>query len=610
MSADEENIIRDKNRKKRRIGLLRQVAAIFIIGILLTGFNVFSFQSNRSDKAVVRASERIASNVAREVKLAIKEYPAYRWLLQYWYEHHLLLDVEYDVQFGPGTRTEEKCRLLRKTQPDLELRYADTKTIMAMTDEEQELYAEITYSWLITRINEIKRSYRVDFLFGVVTEEPYNSQFFLFSAADAGGVRGGKYEDAYPLGVTATVGESQQKGMQDAIHNKSHLTDAGEYMDYYVFLHSFDGHDVLLGLTYNLSDIRNNIRLQAIQGTLYNLFGQVALALICLLMINYSVIRPLRKVQKNIRQYMQTKDSKTVQTDLSELQSRNEIGELSSDVSGLAAEIDDYLSKIEKITAERQRIDTELGVAARIQSTMLPDTFPAFPDRKEFDIYAAMDPAREVGGDFYDFFLIDEDHLCLLIADVSGKGIPASLFMMSSQAILVNNALMGKSPGQILADANAAICRNNKVEMFLTAWIGILDIPTGKIIAANAGHEYPIVSQADGHFALQKDKHSFVVGGMENVVYTEYTLQMTPGSRLFVYTDGLPEANNPGQEMFGTDRILEALNCEPDTAPQKMLENVRVAVDAFVQEEEQFDDLTMMCLAWYGSQNRSDDGEA
>jgi sigma-B regulation protein RsbU (phosphoserine phosphatase) len=229
---------------------------------------------------------------------------------------------------------------------------------------------------------------------------------------------------------------------------------------------------------------------------------------------------------------------------------------------------------------------------------MLPSTFPAFPDRREFDIYASMDPAKEVGGDFYDFFLVDEDHLCLLIADVSGKGIPAALFMMASMIILANNAMMGKSPAQILADTNGAICANDREEMFVTVWLGILELSTGKLTAANAGHEYPALQKAGGRFELLKDKHGFVIGGMAGARYKEYELQLEPGDKLFVYTDGVPEATDAANELFGTERMLAALNEDPAAAPEQILEQVRRAVDGFVKDAEQFDDLTMLCIEY------------
>ena len=250
--------------------------------------------------------------------------------------------------------------------------------------------------------------------------------------------------------------------------------------------------------------------------------------------------------------------------------------------------------------AEKERINSELRMANQIQAGVLPSDFPAFPDRSEFDIYASMDPAKEVGGDFYDFFLIDDDHLCMLIADVSGKGVPASLFMMVNKTILKNTALLGRTPGEILTRTNSLVCEDNKMEMFVTVWLGILEISTGRLVAANAGHEYPVLMRSGEAFTLYKDKHGFVLGGMEGIKYKEYSLTLSPGDKLFLYTDGVPEATNSEQQLFGTDRMLEALNEEKDASPEKLLKNVRAAVDGFVREAEQFDDLTMLCLEYRG----------
>ena len=226
-----------------------------------------------------------------------------------------------------------------------------------------------------------------------------------------------------------------------------------------------------------------------------------------------------------------------------------------------------------RVTAEKERIGTELALATRIQADMLPNIFPAFPDRTDFDIYATMDPAKEVGGDFYDFFLIDDDHLCMVMADVSGKGVPAALFMMASKIILRNNAMMGKSPAKILGPTNA-ICSNNQEEMFVTVWLGILEISTGKLTAANAGHEYPVMKRPDGRFELLKDKHGFVVGGMEGVKYKDYELQLEPGAKLFLYTDGVPEATDAqravrhGADAGGPERRPGRHG--PEQAPDRM----------------------------------------
>ena len=211
-----------------------------------------------------------------------------------------------------------------------------------------------------------------------------------------------------------------------------------------------------------------------------------------------------------------------------------------------------------------------------------------------------MDPAKEVGGDFYDFFLVDDGHLCMIMADVSGKGIPAALFMMASKIILQSCAMLGKSPAEILTMTNQAICSNNPENMFVTVWVGILELSTGKLIAANAGHEYPAIKRPDGSFQLFKDRHGFVLGGMEGMKYNQYALMLEPGSKLFLYTDGVPEAMDAEKELFGMERTIAALNEQPDAAPDQILKNIRRAVDDFVQDAEQFDDLTMLCLEYRG----------
>ena len=247
---------------------------------------------------------------------------------------------------------------------------------------------------------------------------------------------------------------------------------------------------------------------------------------------------------------------------------------------------------------ENERIRSELAMASRIQAAMLPGIFPAFPEREEIDVYASMDPVRRVGGDFYDFFFIDNNRLCLLIADVSDKGIPAALFMMASKIMLADNAKSGKTPAQILQDTNEAICANNPEGMFVTVWLGILDISTGHLTTANAGHEYPALLRADGHFELLRDRHGLVIGGIPGIQYHDCHVEMHPGSKIFVYTDGVPEATNADKEFFGTERMLQALNTHKDGSPKLILQGVRKAVNDFAQDTEQFDDMTMLCLEY------------
>ncbi len=276
----------------------------------------------------------------------------------------------------------------------------------------------------------------------------------------------------------------------------------------------------------------------------------------------------------------------------------DEVQKLANSFGVMTGKMKAYLAYTKKVTAEKERISAELSLANKIQASMLPHIFPPFPEREEFDIYAIMEPAREVGGDFYDFFLIDEDHLGLVMADVSGKGIPAALFMMIDKTILQSCAMLGQSAAEILNKTNEALTSNNQTGMFVTVWVGILEISTGKITCANAGHEYPAVMHSGGGFELLKDKHGFVIGGMEGTRYSEYTLQLDHGDKIFLYTDGVPEATDKENSMYGTDRMISALNRNPNDSPKEILRTVRRDIAGFVQDAEQFDDLTMMCVVY------------
>ena len=241
----------------------------------------------------------------------------------------------------------------------------------------------------------------------------------------------------------------------------------------------------------------------------------------------------------------------------------------------------------------------ELGLATNIQQHMLPSIFPAFPDRKEFDIYALMEPAKEVGGDFYDFFLIDETHLGIVIADVSDKGVPAALFMMASKIMVQNYAMIGYSPKEVLSRVNKQICSNNQDEMFVTVWLGILDLETGLLTASNGGHEKPILKKPNGHFEIVNDKHNLVVGYFADSPYGEYQIQLEKGSKLYVYTDGVPEARDKSGQ-FGMERTLATLIKYENLTPEEICKNTLNDVEAFIGENVQFDDITMVCLEYRG----------
>ena len=265
-----------------------------------------------------------------------------------------------------------------------------------------------------------------------------------------------------------------------------------------------------------------------------------------------------------------------------------------------------YIRELAQMTAEKERIGAELGVARQIQADILPRIFPPFPSRDDFDIYATMTPAKEVGGDFYDFFLVDDDHLALVIADVSGKGVPAALFMMISKALIKNRVMAGDSPSLALSNVNEQLCEGNEAEQFVTVWLAVIELSTGHGIAANAGHEHPALRRADGSYELIIYRHSPAVATLEGMRFREHEFQLNPGDSLFVYTDGVAEATDSHNELFGADRMLDALNANIASTPAELLPAVKRSIDAFVGEAPQFDDITMLNLQYYGPEGKRD----
>lgn len=314
-----------------------------------------------------------------------------------------------------------------------------------------------------------------------------------------------------------------------------------------------------------------------------------------------TVVRPLKELSAAATGFASENRAVTKEDVINlDIRSNDEIGDLYREIRSMEGRIVDYTENLTRVTAEKERVNTELRTASQIQESMLPSIFPAFPDRRDFDLYASMTPAKEVGGDFYDFFLIDENHLAVVIADVSDKGIPAALFMMACKILLNYRTQMGGSPSEILTAVNAEICTNNKSKMFVTVWLGILDLETGILTCSNAGHEYPVVRGGDGVFRILKDKHGLVVGARPKSIYRDYEIRMAPGDAIFVYTDGIPEACNAEEEFYGLQRMEDALNRLKGQDPRGILEGIKADVDAFTGNASQFDDMTMLCLEYKG----------
>ncbi len=334
----------------------------------------------------------------------------------------------------------------------------------------------------------------------------------------------------------------------------------------------------------------------------HSIIAMLAVTAICLfLYLNYlyrTMVSPINLIAKEASKFVEEENK--ISDKLSQVRTGDEIQTLSETLYKMELDINQYIDNLTRVTAEKERIGAELNVATQIQADMLPRIFPAFPGRSEFDIYASMDPAKEVGGDFYDFFLVDDDHLALVVGDVSGKGVPAALFMVITKTLIKNQALMGNSPKEVAESVNDQLCENNEADMFVTLWLGILEISTGRMRAVSAGHEYPAIRRAGGGYEYLYDEHGLVLGVMTGVEHEEYEVQLQKGDSFFVYTDGAPDAANGAGEQFERERLLGALNEKKDARPEELLKNVRSDIDAFVADAEQFDDITLLGMTYLG----------
>ncbi len=346
----------------------------------------------------------------------------------------------------------------------------------------------------------------------------------------------------------------------------------------------------------DMQEVRDHLN-----GFLYNMLG-ISFCIICaalllyILLVKWMVLNPVEKLSEFTTEITKTGNFSKQEI---EIKTGDEIEALGQSFNYMMERLEDYIKDLTVVTAEKERIGAELNVATQIQSSMLPCIFPAFPDRDELDIYATMTPAKEVGGDFYDFFMVDERHVAIVIADVSGKGVPAALFMVIGKTLIKDHTQPGRDLGEVFTEVNNILCESNDNGMFITAFEGVLDLVTGEFRYANAGHEMPFIYRKEGGYEAYKIRPGFVLAGMENIKYKEQKIQLNIGDKIFQYTDGVTEATDKDNQLYGMDRLHKVLNEKClDCNPEQTLKLVKEDIDAFVGDNDQFDDITMLCLEY------------
>ena len=593
---------------KRNSKILVQVGCLIFsllaVAAIVNGVCIYRSSSRNYVNMLYQQTE----DILYQARDSLTEYASFPWLLAYWRGHSEELELPGDVT----------GRLVTVTQILSARGLANPNTVTAeqvkaFTEREQRLFAESCYWEILSRLYGVKKNFDLTVLNCVAmpSRETAAPIFYAPDRLDIDEVALGN-EWAFNPSLHPAVGELYEKREDRAYYEQVTSTvDGIEYLLGYIPVMA-DGEIVCYFIVQRpMNELRRAIALNTREIEWINASLLIVSAVLLLLLIHRSILRPLSFLQRNVQEYRSSKDSGTVVGNLAQIGATNEVGRLAGDFSDMVVELDEYSANIVRLTAEKERIGTELELASDIQTHMLPGTFPAFPERGEFDIYATMDPAKEVGGDFYDFFLVDDDRLAMVVADVSDKGIPAALFMMTARTILKTKAQSNPtlSPRELLLEANAALYENNRDGMFVTVWLGVLQISTGELVYADAGHEKLLLYQNGAWRLLPKETVGPALAMWapedfafmpEKYQYKDVTLRLSPGDAIFQYTDGVTEAMPANHELFGEERLLDAMNSAPSTQPEDLLAYVRARIDEFVKGAAQFDDITMLGLQYKG----------
>ena len=476
------------------------------------------------------------------------------------------------------------------------------------TGEIDEAYLEIQ-----ARLDALVRSTDSYIIYVTRLSGDYTTSTYIFDSVhpDTGFTR-------YELGYTAKdmdpnyqeeVERMMTTGERSAVYFYSYTEASGAHTTAAIPIADSSGEIVaLLGVEKAMTALENARRTYV-----WNVMGITALAVALFLLayiffLRREVVSPILTIAGEARRFA---EDNVARLDLLEkIRKKDEIGTLARAIGKMEADIVQYVENLTAVTAEKERIGAELSVATQIQADMLPRIFPPFPERGEFDIYATMTPAREVGGDFYDFFLVDAEHLAIVIADVSGKGVPAALFMVIAKTLIRNHAQTGMEPKRVFETVNNQLCENNEAGMFVTAFLGVLELSTGRFTYVNAGHNPPLVALGAQPYDWLPSKRGFVLAGMENMRYRQQEIVLRPGDCVFLYTDGVTEALNSGNELYSEARLKAFFNeFAPKDGPlDELLALLHQDIAAFAGGAEQADDITMLLLRINTTNGRNENG--
>lgn len=476
------------------------------------------------------------------------------------------------------------------------------------------------YEQMRKGLNTVKDSSKIEYLYAVYFEnvEDIHSLTYAINAKSKKEIEnGGKFTylgtpcetSGFENDTLTFFQKAIKEGMKESSLLVGHSEEYGKMLNGYKVIFDSQGNPAgLLCVEININDINSELGVYVRSIALIACVVTLAVIAVYVATAERNVVRPLMRISVSTDAFVQkmknSAEPEALSYDDVHIDTNDEIQDLANNIKSLANNVKDYMINIRNIASEKERLGAELDVATKIQEGILPGIFPPYPHRNEFDLFASMSTAREVGGDLYDFFFVDDDHLALVIGDVTGKGIPAALYMVIAKTLIKNRTIMNwSSTSSILFDVNNQLCEGNDMEMFVTVWLAIIDLKTGKGLVSNCGHEHPAILDDGKAFHINKYKHSPALGITGGLRFEEHEIMLKPGDCLFVYTDGVPEATNSKKEFWGIERMADALNTAVDKDVQEMVKTVSAELGKFVGDAERFDDITMLCFKYNGKDN-------
>ena len=590
-------------KKKSLIKLFALVFVIFTVAtILITGGMTYATQTTSYHEECITDMRRITTSLVNRIESEGTEFQD----LKDWYkEHPDLVQVPVDFEADLPVSRDAFNAYVAKNYPGKV--YGKDITLDDLDLEGQRLYVNYAFERWFTEFFNAVDDFDISYVYFIYpeSEADLTMNYMFDPTMETTETKDGRV--ILKLGDIVYEDPSIHKYMWEA-WNQGETQNGFDSLDNefgHVYTYcvpvKVNGEKVgLLCSEISVDYVNSQIMSNGLMQALVTALVLIAMTTILYLLLRKRILERIVRIEKQINEYSDTKDPAVAEKIIKNAGEMDEIGRLATSFGKMITALEDYMVNLQRVTAEKERIDADLSIATQIQADMLPQIFPAFPEKKELSIFASMTPAKEVGGDFYDLFLVDDKHIALVIADVSGKGVPAALFMVIAKTLIKNRLQTGESPAEALSIVNNQLCEGNESQFFVTVWLAVIDLETGDGYEVNAGHEYPAIRRGNGKYELIKTKHMPAVAFMDGLKYRQSEIHLDPGDRLFVYTDGVPEATNANNELFGNDRLLAALNRNPDAEPSELLPSVKKEIDEFVGDAPQFDDITMLGFIYHG----------